>query len=671
MESSTDTPSSKFLQDAALALYNAKEYSDALRVIKKAIKKGKGKELDAMVLAGLIYQESGEMEKAEEYFRKVLSIDPHHSSGSKSLGFLLASQNDKTEALDCLIKYIQDDHWDDRAVLEKISLLGSELDFPEKSKFILNDAWEHTFLPRIGLIYARYLRQSKDHKEAMRVLELVLKRDRYPDVLNEMAINLYADRQHERAVEYYQSAINTSEGYVHDEKFADYLEYLPDIGDRVTGYLVPDDVISSYWSNLADSYYGSERYEDALNAANKAVHKNIWNISGQRLIIRSQTELGRYDEAIESAQKVIDMDRNDTDIAPIYLLQAEVEEKRSNIESALEILRKGSQVYPEDIIFYFEESRLLEEKGLVVDALEILEEVYRIVQKIDFPENLKQLLFDLYVPSYINLLLQVDQNEVYWEKIESLLDKVSEKAWDHIYWGLYDELTIEEGSLAPAFKKIEEFYKRLPNNPIAIRLAFDIRYGCGQWTEAGEVLENALETGLSDYHRLVFLNNLGYVRLLLKDYEGAEAVLLKASRMGDCKSSPDLEIELGIAFFWEGKILRGDWGDRVIIDQYSPSNWTLESAQIAVKYNLATLALARGEADQANAYIMEILTTQGKEAGELGDLALLFLAYFRKDLKTAQFAWERLKTREYRNLTEEEFQTLYPEFYSWLNTPTA
>ena len=209
-------------------------------------------------------------------------------------------------------------------------------------------------------------------------------------------------------------------------------------------------------------------------------------------------------------------------------------------------------------------------------------------------------------------------------------------------------------------------------NLFAIEAILEARFQQGRLDDCVNILSQTINAPIRDGFRLAFLNDLGYAQLCKGDLDEAEKALTRAFALAT--ENPDLESPLafsGLTFFLDNEIIPYTWSDRskVKTDLIKPIG-QIDRIIDAVKVNLVTLALAKGDADEATSLAIDIIATfTAENSYVLRDLVLLFIARFRNDIKTARSAWKQylVHKREYESI--KIFKGLYPDFYKWLNPP--
>lgn len=515
-------------------------------------------------------------------------------------------------------------------------------------------------------------------------MEFAIKRDSYPDMLSELAEYLAADRQYDNAFHYMQLAIMNADNSVFDTKYADYLEEWRDDTDNVVGYLVPESIVSTYYSRLIIYAYYSSRFEKVIDIF-EGSHLTNWDDQMLSIYMESIIELNQLDKAIEKARELLEgfkkTEEASFDIAcmlDILRLKAKAEIAKGDLKAAIEDYKSSIRINPQGYQAYFDLSDLLVQENRINEAIEVLEEGF---QKIKRPNPqwreegqwVETFEYFDHLSLLLRLYLQNPQKARAWKKIEPfigdeeniVLRKAFEKLIDDLIKISYEgssEISIEPYQL----EMINEIYHHYHGNPYVVRFLFIINYCSGKWEEACQVLQQALDMGQNDFNRLEFANNLGYINLLQGKFTVAEEYLTQALQAAEPGSLMSTTGGLGVAFFLDGNLVRGDWDSKEKFGKFAKPQWSPAPALLAVISNLITLALARGDPDWANVLIIITLLIKAKTASRLEDLSLLFLARYRDDQKTAQFAWRQLLSRDPENPFDEPFRTLYPDFYAWL-----
>lgn len=635
--------------------------------------------LDAIVLAGLICQDMDKISDATDYFKKVLEISPDYPDALKSYGLLnlsykfeIVNQEKldlKREGYDLLVRYLAQDNWEDVETLEKIINVSDEIGAAEEAFSILKDAWEKTLSPQIGIIYAKHLHKRSKTDEAVRLLELLSKKSKNPDIFNLLAHYMEEAAQYEKAILLYQQAISFAEEIfkllidnINSEEMQIDVEALKKFDYPKNGWIDLD--LPIFWCNLSECYLKSGKNQEALQAANNAL-KLFDSADNWVAKIYALLALQQYDNVFETINMAylsddVDSNREVDNFVKIKLLEELTLEKTNRTTEALKILEDGVIRYSQYWEFHYRLYKLLKKLGQMDEAAYALKHALaslEVSKPFYWEEN-----YQFFQWEYFLFLHGLGRQDLAIKIISSALQgikKIPSYIEDHIHIGFGSEdLKIQQRTI----QIIEQLYTHFPENPDVIHLEFELQLANNNVEMAQKVLEKAQDLEQSSDINSVFLNNLGYLYLLQSKFDLAETVLKKALEIESNDDYSLSEKTVGIAFYLEGKILSGEWGNL-----NPPPSWYPELTVIAVFCNLITLNLAKGDVDEATRLTIELLTTHATKANELGDLALLFLARCRGDQKTARQAWQNYQNREDKPLEEQELSQQYPELYAWLS----
>ena len=363
-------------------------------------------------------------------------------------------------------------------------------------------------------------------------------------------------------------------------------------------------------------------------------------------------------------------------------LELLINDNRQLQKKCLPVCLEGVQTYPKNHNFYFLAAHIYEELGEFAKALKMFEGGFRaILELLPVGSESGVRSIDLYgfeVDDYYILLHKAGKYDVAWERYKQYSGEMSQE------FSLSFESTIfnmfagfEDG---PVAQIIEQIYQYQPDFPQSIDLMCMLRFKQGRLNDYILIVQRGINSLLSNKYRVRFLNNLGYVQILLGKFEDAKETLERALNLDEYSQDVELEkkfkssfaIGLGVAFFLDDKVLSFDWFDKSKIFSVTPVYfWQPEKAIEAVKINLATLAMVVGDVVEANALIIEILCLPEEQEVDLKlrFIGLLFIARFRNDLKTARFAWSKYLRCLEKSYEEEQelFKQNHPSLYAWLN----
>jgi tetratricopeptide (TPR) repeat protein len=685
--------------DAAITLHNIGDHKEALQLVKKALKYSP-KEIEAIIMAGLICQNLQDVEAAEKYFRRALIIDPKNPNALKSWGLFLLAQQRKIEALGILTQYLDLNKWDDQEILDTAVDLAIELGHEEQGLEILKDAWEHSLNPRIGEKYCIRLRLSDQIHEALSILQMLAKAAPEPSILNQLAITLKSDGQYEQANQVYQQAIgleNELIGKIDQDLDLNKKKYENDeilLGDFEGSYhglhSSFDDanyLLIFLWCNLSDCYLSSGRKNEALEAVEYAEScierwgnmepgvgwdESLFYIMKTR--VYALISLEKYQEAARVANEYLEEnDPDEDDLLSLYQILAYVLVKGQHKAEGIDLLKRALEKFPQESEFYYRLADLLSGLGRSVEAVEILENAFKDLPEVDpAPSETRDYEYWEYRAKLAILLHSIGRGETAWEKVSVYFERKSDDSYtlmmDYLYRHLWDE---EDPEYQPAVLLIKQLFSQLPCHPAVVWLMSTYYFIQNDLQAAVTVLENTQQLqSTNDSLKLILLNNLGYCYLLQGKLEFAQKVLEQALVIDNVGTFilDGFWGRLGVVFYFDGTFITSNQFQRsaLMIEPSCVPTWSI----MAVIYNLVALALARGDADQATALLTENIITYGNNEmdWEQNYLTLLSLARYRNDLKTAQVAWKMKLVKEGHDesFREERLKIVLPQVYAWL-----
>ncbi|MBU4374763.1 MAG: tetratricopeptide repeat protein [Euryarchaeota archaeon] len=356
----------------------------------------------------------------------------------------------------------------------------------------------------------------------------------------------------------------------------------------------------------------------------------------------------------------------------LSLFQEQLKKNDQLLKDVLIVLLGGIQNYPQNLNFYFEAANIYEALGQIDEAIKVLENAFQTIMELSPNEIAGGERSSYFLGVYYILLHKNGLGENAWEKYVRFAGKNTEELLPTIELDL--ELILAGYIDGPAAQIIEQVYKHQPENPQSIQFMFKLRFEQGRLEDCISVLSQSVNAPIPDKYRLVFLNNLGYIQLLQGNLIAANNTFAKAlvieKDVISAKNDDVFNFPLGVAFYLDNKVLSANWVDKSKLLSSSPVQlWQTKRTIDALKCNLVTLALAEGDADEATALVAEILSMPHEYVGELAlrNLALLFVARFRNDIRTARFSWQNYLKNKEVYVSEGIFKKIHPEFHAWLN----
>ena len=550
------------LMEAALDLYQVGEGDHALELLDQVTRDDPDLAM-AYAPLGLIYQEMGDNIKAESAFRKALELDPENEQARKALAMLLILQGRSDEGIRLLRAVLQTSMGDQDAINGLVIALldkGS----PDQAEQVLQESWEATKVPQIGVRYTRFLLTQEKVDQAYKVIQEVAQYAQTPKVLVELSLLLVIRKEYEKAIETLKDIIRTAPNY-----------------DRAL-------------RGLAHCYTQTGNVEQALSYADQALsisdskypYRN-WQAKGEALLAAE-----RYKGTLDAAQKGIELiDPDDLEAQPVlgvlYMQRVNAYLALNDTDAALDELSKGRKVLPWDDVFYIRAIQICLQRDCVDDALLVVEEGLASSHQ---PE-------EQWITTGYQLLFQQDRLDEALTFASNMVER-NPKALDIIAGYGVDLYTNEKPELTKTI--FEQLLKIAPND---LRLRTNLSYvliGQGHLEPAiqhlVDVVEKPTESGEDALYQHIALCNLGYLYILENHLDDAQALLENVLEI----ASPDESAFLRVAFWWNGEC----------IPDYAPHPTRSVRLIDAALANLTSIALARGSYDQAQNWAEQLQSNQ-------------------------------------------------------------
>lgn len=587
------------LVQAAIALRGAKEYKEAVRVLRKAIKQ-EASDSQAYILLGLVYEKMEESEKAEEFFRRALKISPLNSEVLKTLGTFLTSKGNVTEGFNLLFRYIEFGNWKDLGILRSLSKLDQNSSRIEDVKNILKEAWEKTLEEGTGNIYASFLRDTKDYLESSRVFEAIARLTSSHFYWNQCGICLVWENKNEKALEAFEKAISSAEIKFKDS-MEDSLEYYSEEGEwtgeiepRKVNYIETDKTLGTYYLNRSYVLLKLNRYSEALDAvlnAGSLVYESsfFWECFAKSLLA-----LERFADAegIAKAGIAIGQKRKE-DTSELYKLLLSALAQQEKIDEYIQILPEALHNSSFSISFYEETASLLAKKGR-------LEEAIFVIKAVDESEVDTESKIVSYVHQFILYQIMGKTTDA-WQIISPYLNeeiiKSSLAEWISLFWDRYiDE---KKGSSAIPKHIIFDLLEHVPGEAYFYAWYSSTLLTAGDYSVAEEFIEKGMS--LENKHLMpLFINNLAFSQIKQGKLKEAQKSFSKAVGLADeLKGSYWADYQL---FYW---ILT--WKNGTICPEPLLVNfYDQPPASSVFNANHVAIALSEGNYDNAESLAIKI-----------------------------------------------------------------
>lgn len=348
MNESLEKKDSKF--SAALSLYKANEYDQAISLLNQIIKSDPDY-IDAYVLKGVIHQTNKDLVVAEKSFRDALQIAPNYTIALQAFGLFLVSQKRYREAIPYLEKHLEINP-DDQMSLDGIIKAFTAL--PDRKNDILNllkQVWVHSKSPEIGLRYALKLTKNFEKENAYHIYKQVLEISKKPKSLTDYALSCYFFFDYDEAINLLKKAITMDSSY-----------------ERA-------------WRVLTECYIETEQPLKALESVEKAISLDPKDYQKWRMKADVFIQTKDFHRALKYAEKGIELMSQESHILnsisktekgpffqKIFILNM-----LGKVEEALEFADFARNIAPQNQHFYLYPIQMLIDMGRPDEALDLLE----------------------------------------------------------------------------------------------------------------------------------------------------------------------------------------------------------------------------------------------------------------------------------------------------------
>jgi tetratricopeptide (TPR) repeat protein len=539
-------PSERVLHliDAALDLQQAEEYTRALEILRQAQAQAPDY-APIHLLMGLAYRDSGKFEEAEASLRQVIQLEPEQPEAIQSLGLILATQGRSREAIEFL-KIHAELQPDDAVTLKALGAELAHLGRREEGVRLLEQAWRATQNTEVGITYGRYLIRIRRWEQAEEILHQVANSAPQPHPLVEWAYALVLLEHYEGALKVLQRILDMDPSF-----------------DRA-------------WRGVSTCYANLGRFSEALEAAEHALaiddqHCRNWLAKANALM-----GLERPAEVLEAARTGTEcVSLDDPEAQPVLgelrLREIEALFQLGRVDEALVRLEELRHQFPAEERFVHIHFSVLNSLGRWEDALRVLDEA----QDAGLPA------YGSLAPLRYELLHLLGRPNEAWDFIQPMI--ISQKERVHVLGDIGLSL-YTRGKIEAARAVFEQLYTFASDVArFACNLGF-ILVGEGNLSEAEASFLNALEAPDNKEVRPLVLANLGYLHLIWGNYVQAEVSLQQAVSLAG-----EEEAILRVAY----------WQDDEVVPDYSAYPARSLPVRAAANANLVTLALARGQAEDA------------------------------------------------------------------------
>lgn len=363
------------LRKLPVLLIKMEKQHAAAQWLREAIKKNPG-DIDSQLLLARLDVNSGNTEEAIQIYEKILELAPDNTTVRLRLGYLYSQQGRYKEGEQTIKVVLTKDPESYFALLYLARLAIQSGDYDTAATFyekILLQNWSQELVyemaefyglreqyKRVEELYASILKKEPENEQAaLGRVHALIRLEQEKEALAELArvraftsnptnIDLIVSRVYIRA-----KNLKKANGLL--EKIIAREESAP------ARYM------------LAVIRYDNDKREAALAHLRKINHDDEEFANSIALQVKILTELKRSSEAVLLVQKLIDNPSRRQ--ALYYSLLAGVYEEQEQIAKSFEVLKKGMELYPENVQLLFEYGLLLEQEKKQVEAIASMEKV--------------------------------------------------------------------------------------------------------------------------------------------------------------------------------------------------------------------------------------------------------------------------------------------------------
>ena len=562
MNNTSEKKDSKF--SAALSLYKANEYDQAINLLDQIIKSDPHY-IDAYVLKGVIHQTKRDLVAAEKSFRGALQINPNYTTALQAFGLFLVSQKRYREAIPYLEKHLEKIP-DDQTILDGIIKAFEELDNRKDDILnVLKQAWLHSKIPEIGLRYALNLTKNIEKENAYHIYDQVLEISKTPKSLTDYALSCYFFFDFDKAIKLLKEAIAMDSSY-----------------ERA-------------WRLLAECYLEKKQPLKALESVEKAISIDPNEYRNWRIKADISIQSNDFERALSYAEKGIQLMSQDPNILnsisnseknpffqKIFILN-----RLGKVEEALEFAGIARNIAPHNQHFYLYPIQILMDMGRSNAALAFLENSKEFVSDEWYEVTRYYLLHKLGQVTKANKCLKTFVGTSRKEKFDNIANLGK---WIYSRSDRQIAITI---------------YRQLlsldPGNPEIKNVLGTMLVGEGNFDEAESLfldIEKEFESQIQSY---ISKYNLAYLYTLQNKKGLGEAIELLDEIFRS--EYEDEKTTLLVPFWFQGKV----YSDPV---QFPGREVLLGQAANACG---VTCNLALGDLDVANLYLKDMVTGEYKD----------------------------------------------------------
>ena len=284
--------------------------------IKNRLSSGKlSFDIDTEIKKAFQYHQAGQLQKAEEIYKKVLAINPNHSD-SLHLSGIIAHQSGKNDIAAILIN---------RAIQTR----------PEESVYYLS----------LGSVFKAQNRLDEAILSYQKALEL---NPDYAEAYNNMGNAVKAQGSLDEAILHYKKALELKPNYAEAYSNLGIAFYPQGKSDEaIWNYqkalqLNPD--LVEVWDSLGVAFYAQDRLDEAVSCFQKALELNPDYAKAYNNLGIAFYPQGKLEEATLNYQKALELN---PDYAEAYNNLGAVFKSQSRINEAISCYQKALQIKPD------------------------------------------------------------------------------------------------------------------------------------------------------------------------------------------------------------------------------------------------------------------------------------------------------------------------------------
>ena len=321
------------------------------------------------------YHQLGQLDQAENIYRRILEDDPQHVDALHLLG-LVTYQSGRTEIAINLIREAISLSPESSNILCDLGDIFRALGRFEESIQVYQRAMvvgskSAEIYNAIGLTF----KDSGKTEEAIQAYQKAIRIDPdYVEAYNNLGNSFKADRRFKEALQAFQQALklNPNIAEIHNN-LGTVLKITGKIEEAIGAYKTAIEINPDYphaYSNLGVAYAELRHFEEALQAFQQAIRINPKHSQTYSDIGVSFAGLGQFDKAINSCKRAIELDGHNYEA---YNNLGNIYNELGQPEDALQVFQKALAIKPQVAEIHYNFANALK----AADRLEVALEEYK------------------------------------------------------------------------------------------------------------------------------------------------------------------------------------------------------------------------------------------------------------------------------------------------------